>query len=296
MKIISFTLIFIFTMLSCKNESHIDLKNKTFLDQKNDIQAKYDAKRYEIFQKGEFVIVKDKSTGLFWQGNSPNMKMTLKDAEQYCTTLAVKGFNNWRLPEITELRTLINREYIKPATLFPKLTRETIWSSSALMMRKPHSFYRVNFYDGSIHGADKNRKHKVICVQSHNLDINKPAKFKRFFAAGDYMIQDLKTNLLWTTPIRKKVAWNQASQMCMNIRYGDYADWRLPKIEELETLINYQVSHPVSTFPKMPSKVFWSASKFLNKKMEAWAVRFYGGIVESKVMGNKYFFMCVREP
>lgn len=48
----------------------------------------------------------DSSSGLVWTFKSPD-KMTWKEAYSYCTRLNEGGYNDWRMPNIDELRTLI---------------------------------------------------------------------------------------------------------------------------------------------------------------------------------------------
>lgn len=294
MRAVFLALFLMLVMVSCKNENHGDLMNKVFPDSKDGIRIKYNAKRYIISQVQGATVVEDKRTGLFWQGNPSNEKMNLKDAKKYCISSNEGGFSDWRLPQIMELNTLINREYFNPASAFLGMRNTTVWSSSASMMYRPHSFYRVNFYDGAIYGADKKKGYYCRCVRGNDLSINKPLDFEKTSVSLDDMIKDNKTNLLWTKPMIGKSIWSNALKTCENIDYGGYKDWRLPKIKELETLINYKVSHPASTFPEMPPEAFWSASQFLDNTTDAWVVRFYGGIVEKKVKTNKYLFMCVR--
>lgn len=49
---------------------------------------------------------RDPSTGLTWQNPAPDKKMNWKSARSYCASLSLAG-GGWRLPKISELRSLI---------------------------------------------------------------------------------------------------------------------------------------------------------------------------------------------
>jgi len=60
-------------------------------------------KEYEV--KDE--VVTDTKSLLMWQRKHADKSMTHKEAEGYCEALTLAGHDDWRLPTISELRTLI---------------------------------------------------------------------------------------------------------------------------------------------------------------------------------------------
>jgi len=50
---------------------------------------------------------KDPQSGLMWQVNPTGARMTRTDAVLHCESLSLGGFNDWRLPTISQLRSLI---------------------------------------------------------------------------------------------------------------------------------------------------------------------------------------------
>ena len=50
----------------------------------------------------------DDSTGLFWESPPPDEQETWVDAKEYCQSLVLAGTDDWRLPTIGELRSLVH--------------------------------------------------------------------------------------------------------------------------------------------------------------------------------------------
>jgi hypothetical protein len=56
---------------------------------------------------------------------------------------------------------------------------------------------------------------------------------------GNGTISDLNTGLMWVRARGAKVTWDQAVADAAPCRVGGYADWRMPTIKELYSLINF---------------------------------------------------------
>jgi len=81
-------------------------------------QAHAPADRYQIND----TTVLDKKTHLLWQRTVPPTRHVWRDAQSYCQGLNLDGHSGWRLPNIKELQTLVDRRTVKPAidvTAFP---------------------------------------------------------------------------------------------------------------------------------------------------------------------------------
>lgn len=65
-----------------------------------------------------------------------------------------------------------------------------------------------------------------------------------YLVNGDGTVSDLNTGLMWTRGDDAKVSWDAAVQGAANCRAGGHADWRLPTIKELYSLIQFNGIDP----------------------------------------------------
>lgn len=95
-------------------------------------------------------IVTDMNTGLIWQKEYFGT-MTLLQAFGYCENLSYSGYTDWRLPNINELISLVDRTKFGPASSFPGMTNDSFWSSSTYYSSKKVRDYFVAFQSGGIY-------------------------------------------------------------------------------------------------------------------------------------------------
>ncbi len=78
-------------------------------------------------------IVTDSISLLQWQDNSIGEKMTWESAIDYCeNTLTLGGYDDWRLPNINELKSIVDRSRSNPAIMsgFDNFSSNYYWSST----------------------------------------------------------------------------------------------------------------------------------------------------------------------
>lgn len=122
-------------------------------------------------------------------------------------------------------------------------------------------------------------------------------RFPSWTINGDLVILDRRTSLEWTGCFGSNLNWDQAQEYCDTLNSQAYAgpnDWRLPTIEELWTLIDFQRANPASSFPDMPPKTFWSSSSYAYNTGYAWLVYFAYGHVNHDYKTYGYAARCVR--
>lgn len=100
-------------------------------------------------------VVTDQKTGLIWTGK------TLEVSNDVCEDLVYGGRDDWELPDLFQLRTLISWEKKSPVTYFPHVEEGVYKSSFWIPNSDMRFYYSVDFMTGSIEAADSQY---VICV------------------------------------------------------------------------------------------------------------------------------------
>jgi uncharacterized repeat protein (TIGR01451 family) len=262
-----------------------------------------------------------KKTGLTWQRCSVGQTWTGSSCSGTASTFtwndAVAKYENktdcnqWRLPRIDELNTIAENGTFNPAinsTIFPKTPGVWFWSAS-VHAHYPNSAWLVDFGGGYEGSNSKNGNNAVRLVrggQSCSFDTFTPTV--DFTDNGNGTVTHQKTGLMWQ---RCSVGqtWNGAgctgSASSMNYTsaiaqtsvLADYNDWRLPTLNELNTIVEYKNYSPAinsTVFPNTPSNLFWSASFFASSPDGAFIVGFNGGYDDYNLKDGNLVVRLVR--
>ena len=132
------------------------------------------------------------------------------------------------------------------------------------------------------------------------------------FIKKDGVVIDLSTALFWqddytdaTEGASTHMTWRQSIDYCENLELGGYNDWRLPNINELYSIMDYNNSEPIvnnifSQLPDVPGYLWSSTST--NAGLDAFGVSFYEGDSRmiAKINGSspsspfRVYVKCVR--
>jgi hypothetical protein len=104
--------------------------------------------------------VTDTLTGLMWVRAPIYAGYTWADAFTYANGLNLCGYTDWRLPNINELKSLVNSEAANPATFlnsqgFSGLQPAPYWSSTTHVGNPTVLAWYVSMGEGRVDGADK---------------------------------------------------------------------------------------------------------------------------------------------
>jgi hypothetical protein len=118
--------------------------------------------------------VTDRSTGLIWQQKDDRTKRSWRDSLTYCEGLelpAQSSQKDWRLPNIKELSTIIDRSKSNPAldtTFFPindGNSYQVRWASTVLSAPNSSGAWFVNVWSGAINHTLRINDFLVLCVR-----------------------------------------------------------------------------------------------------------------------------------
>lgn len=227
--------------------------------------------------------VTDLNTGLMWQ-QDPGEKMTYDEAVSGADTFELAGYDDWRLPTIKELYSLIlfsgtdpsgfesvgNAEPFIDTGYFDfeygdisageRIIDSQYISSTEYVsttMQGAETAFGVNFADGRIKGyptgplpgQNQDKEFFVLYVRG-NADYGN----NNFIDNGDGTITDSATGLMWMRDDSGffnagddgALNWEQALNWAESIEYAGYSDWRLPSAKEFQSIVDYTRS-PATT-------------------------------------------------
>ena len=216
--------------------------------------------------------ITDLVTGLMWEKEMGD-KITFAEAQQKAAELRTGGYDDWRIPSIKELYSLIlftgrsmgehviapyidTNYFIQPSGDTDNGEREIdaqTWSSTVYRGRTmggQASIFGVNFVDGRIKSyplLKRGRENKMYFrMVRGNTEYGK----NRFVDNGDGTISDYATGLMWQKSDNGKLYdWEQALSYADTLTLAGYSDWYLPNAKELESIVDYDRSPSATNSP-----------------------------------------------
>lgn len=226
--------------------------------------------------------VSDNVTGLMWQQSADTDgdgdidaadKLTYAEAGAYCDNLTLVNHDDWRLPNIKQLYSLIDFSGTDPSGyegtdtsgLIPFIDTDYFdfaygdtsagerlidaqYASSTLYVSNTggdggSTMFGVNLADGRIKGYGltlfgQDKTFFVLCTRENtNYGVN------NFAGNGDGTITDNATGLMWAQDDSGAgLNWEQALvwvEQKNAANYLGYSDWRLPNAKELQSIVDY---------------------------------------------------------
>ena len=269
--------------------------------------------------------VTDPTTGLTWMRCS--MGQTWDGVNSTCTgtasthtfdqanaltgTVTFAGQSDWRLPNIRELQTIVDRSRYLPTidiVAFPGTpTSSAYWTSSTSAADPVNGVWSVGFDWGSA-GTGYRGSYVLKSVRLVRggqplglLDINRPTS--DYVISVDGTVTHTPTGLTWQrcavgqswngsdcTGVAITTTWDSAKQFTSN--FAGKTDWRLPTVEELTSLIDFKKSLPAINsipFPNTPqTSIFWTSSAYAGGPTHAWVVAIGHGYTnnDSSIFGD----------
>ena len=126
---------------------------------------------YSAFSRDSNGLIADSKSGLAWQDDYSDNRGIIKsatwqDALVYCKELTLGGQNDWRLPNIKELKSIVDDTKSNPAisSIFQNITSGYYWSSTTGVFDSSYAWY-VYFNYGGDFWYEKYDMRYVRCVR-----------------------------------------------------------------------------------------------------------------------------------
>lgn len=246
--------------------------------------------------------VTDTNTGLVWvrdpAGAGLGIAYTWSQARDACEQLVYAGHNDWRLPTLEELSTLRNAGRYDPVidpVFVSKADVIYYWTSTAYANGSGY-LWGVSFGLGGVNWCYNLFQYAVRPVRYARPPASRP-----FADHGDGTATDLNTGLMWVKDpaaagLGGTYDWSGALAACENLTYAGYSDWRLPNVNELQSLVDYSRYDPAVAAGLACSTDKWYRSSSVHPQDQnyAWCVHFKEGRVNWSRKSYDYYVRPVR--
>lgn len=231
-------------------------------------------------------IVEDRWTGLLWPriANLPEFPLTWEEAFAFIREMnrsKTGGIDHWRLPAREELFSLISHQFINPALPenhpFEEVFNGYYWTRTECA-RLPDQAWYVHLGGGRVYRGMKHGSYLVWPVSGAGSTA--PSGKDRFFAREGCLL-DRATERTWffgKDPGAVPVSWEEAFSQIQRLnreKAAGYADWRLPGIRELNSLVDPGRHSPAMVpWTGMPDirEGYWSATTSTYEPRYAWVL------------------------
>ncbi len=207
--------------------------------------------------------VTDNITGLMWQKDMGD-KISFDEAKTKAENLTIGGYDDWRVPTIKELYSLIlftgramgetivdkfidTTVFIQPIGDPRPIDAQTLSATEyvSTTMNGNATVFGVNFLDGRIKGYPKHKDWFFRMVRG-NTDYGK----NDFVDNGDGTITDNATGLMWQQADDGTARdWEESLEYAEGLELAGHDDWRLPSIKELQSIVDYTRSPATTSSP-----------------------------------------------
>jgi len=237
--------------------------------------------------------VTDNVTKLMWSKGVDEVRLTLQEARHRARQMTLGGYNDWRVPTIKELYSLMNFQgstgtleghgsfAAVPPDAIPYIDTDYFdfrygntaagerfidaqWLSAtsyvSTTMGDMLSLFGVNFADGRIKGYGYQRLGSALQVKKFYVRYVRGNAYGEndFRDNGDGTITDRATGLTWMQmDSARAMNWEEALQYASSRQFAGYSDWRLPNAKELQSIVDYSRS-PDTTHSAAIAPIFKS--------------------------------------
>ena len=276
------------------------------------------APRFEVLES----VVLDRLTGLLWtrDANMAEFPLTWQEGLDFSSKMNrdnVLGYSDWRLPNRRELRSLMSHQTRKPALPdghpFINVFSGWYWTSTTAAINTAYAWYihmegarmfyghKEQFFllwpvrgngDAILPATGQTRCYDangqpVSCAgsgQDGELQAGVPWPEPRYEDAGS-MVVDRLTDLCWCPSADltgRPSTWDEALRAVADFNRRQGGSWRLPNINELESLVDCGAHSPALSHGHPFRNVregYWSSTTSMFEPDWAWALYLTKGAI-----------------
>ena len=260
-----------------------------------------------VFKDNLDGTVTDQDTGLMWMRCSIGQTWdgsagaclgtasarTWDDAIALPAAEILAGHTDWRLPNIRELQTILDRTKFNPAidtVAFPDFLPSTFWSATTNVVILNTAWY-INFATGDVQSMSNdafelNYVHLVRGAAVPALpDVNRPQS--DFIDNADGTVSHTPSGLMlklclegeiWDTTTSictgnaaSRFSWEQATALTAP-GFAGKNDWRVPTAKEMASLFGYSTAIITAVFHPFYVDFFWTTTPYAGDLSNAWSV------------------------
>jgi len=264
-------------------------------------------------------LVVDNMTGLMWTRNATLGHAGWGFAVADCYMSHLFSYDDWRLPSIREMESLMDlgeayptlltgHPFVNVGTNYWTGTSDVVDSSQAwvvslsagTMVKLSQTNDTLAYWpvrtDTTLAPAPvpkTGQTNILIAGDDGHLQPGQPWPVPRFTVITDTnLVFDNLVGRMWTRQAGiggSLASWTEAMTLCNNFELGDYTDWRLPSRREAWSLIDFgsvtymPAGHP---FSGGGAFTYWTSTTYSLDPTKAWSL--YGGLVgpSLKIVSN----------
>lgn len=203
--------------------------------------------------------ITDNVTGLMWEQIPESTGLTFEQAQAYCESLELGGYDDWRLPTLKELFSLSDFSHGWPCL-------DDIYFGIAGQSVSKDEQYWAQYYVGTTveggsevafgvnHGTGHIKAYPDGGLGPYGNYV-RAVRGNTFYGIndfednGDNTVTDYATGLMWQQDDSSTgMDWEVALLYAESSELAGYDDWRLPNVKELQSIVDYTHSPSAGDF------------------------------------------------
>ncbi len=214
--------------------------------------AQFDSNQFSYTDNGDGTVT-DSVTGLMWQQTPAGNSLSWDEANEYCDSLELAGYDDWRMPTLKELFSISDFSGGWP------YLNTAYFDLAASEVSKDEQYWCDNYYVGTTVEGGSNAafgiNHGTGHIKAYPAGVSGPmGNYVRAVRGDLYGINDLEENgdgtvtdhstgLMWQqADSGSGMDWEAALAYAENCTLAGYDDWRLPNVKELQSIVDYSHS------------------------------------------------------